>query len=139
MIEQNTIVTGFNPRSREGSDSTSERCICLGSVSIHAPAKGATMFSCQCVLFNFVSIHAPAKGATVSVEYLINGKEVSIHAPAKGATKMGNGSMYHVEFQSTLPRRERLSVNDRMYIRKSRFQSTLPRRERRYISVLYKS
>ena len=35
-------TTNFNPRSREGSDSTSTRHITRVGISIHAPAKGAT-------------------------------------------------------------------------------------------------
>ena len=77
-------------------------------ISIHAPAKGATIMGfkraidspyfnprsregsdynsryCYCVAN--ISIHAPAKGATVphlSEHYRI---AISIHAPAKGAT-----------------------------------------------------
>ena len=35
--------THFNPRSREGSDTFSNRLIALRKISIHAPAKGATV------------------------------------------------------------------------------------------------
>ena len=55
----------FNPRSREGSDSLSSSFSSL-SISIHAPAKGAT---CQITSNNvklYISIHAPAKGATLN-------------------------------------------------------------------------
>ena len=54
----------FNPRSREGSDfwiSDSAREI---FISIHAPAKGATVFPDNLRFLSNVSIHAPAKGAT---------------------------------------------------------------------------
>ena len=57
---------------------------------------------------NKISIHAPAKGATVphlSEHYRI---AISIHAPAKGATPCRyRRSAVHAGFQSTLPRRER--------------------------------
>ena len=33
-----------------------------------------------------ISIHAPAKGATIIETYMKSLKEISIHAPAKGAT-----------------------------------------------------
>ena len=77
----------FNPRSREGSDYNCIAVCYLSSISIHAPAKGATLFP-----FNRateaapISIHAPAKGATSPsvLERIENG--ISIHAPAKGAT-----------------------------------------------------
>ena len=78
-------------------------------ISIHAPARGATLIhnSCDVFLFNFnprsregsdatlrflgclyrkISIHAPARGATsFSPQYPIL-SPISIHAPARGAT-----------------------------------------------------
>ena len=38
------IHLNFNPRSREGSDAGSEAVLPLNAISIHAPAKGATVF-----------------------------------------------------------------------------------------------
>ena len=104
-----------------------------------------------------ISIHAPAKGATIPAPPRQNTKQISIHAPAKGATsnisagsslildfnprsREGSDSFCHnrnikiSKFQSTLPRRERrqqslYSVKDLL------FQSTLPRRERLYAIV----
>ena len=100
----------------------------------------------------YVSIHAPTKGATHSGRTGFNGKCVSIHAPTKGAT--GNSLRLSLisMFQSTLPRRERRSMNDMdrsgytvsihaptkgatipfidVYRYGLLFQSTLPRRER---------
>ena len=100
-------------------------------ISIHAPAKGATVIS---VLFSLgirISIHAPAKGATgwqfdflhcrESFQSTLPRRErlnlivysdaldaISIHAPAKGATLLPCGvSLSRYRFQSTLPRRER--------------------------------
>ena len=40
----------------------------------------------QCFLNITISIHAPAKGATKKIDYFINHNIISIHAPAKGAT-----------------------------------------------------
>ena len=102
-------ASDFNPRSREGSDFYS------GGYRREAT----------------ISIHAPAKGATRAKQLIVTGTEISIHAPAKGATtKSKNKKMLLVVFQSTLPRRERLwsgfSVCSSCI-----FQSTLPRRERR--------
>ena len=55
-----------------------------------------------------VSIHAPARGATeierIKAKLII----VSIHAPARGATLQINKGDFEYEFQSTLPRGERL-------------------------------
>ena len=101
---------GFNPRSREGSDTSkgyavsaynrfqstlprgerptnsssgSSRC----PVSIHAPARGATEVTGENWSPDRVSIHAPARGATCPVDIAVIGLDfVSIHAPARGAT-----------------------------------------------------
>ena len=59
-----TIVSGFNPRSHEGSDRVIENGGEDDGVSIHAPTKGATFDSFIVCLFPIVSIHAPTKGAT---------------------------------------------------------------------------
>ena len=100
-------IAGFNPRSREGSD-RDPRCRPLAAgVSIHAPAKGAT-------------VH-PVERPRVRV--------VSIHAPAKGATVMRSAPVRPNAFQSTLPRRERLRCAEFPCVVFA-FQSTLPRRER---------
>ena len=55
-----------------------------------------------------ISIHAPAKGATQSEKFWLCGQSISIHAPAKGATTPYRTTLFHLRFQSTLPRRERL-------------------------------
>ena len=78
----------FNPRSREGSD----RSICSresagSSISIHAPAKGATAGRLVQRPTANISIHAPAKGATYVWQRTMDAYTISIHAPAKGATK----------------------------------------------------
>ena len=80
----------------------------IRKISIHAPAKGATVIHDilrAAVLFQFtlprrerpqalddvrtaleISIHAPAKGATINNNTRISEHIISIHAPAKGAT-----------------------------------------------------
>src|SRR5690606_9478264 len=78
---------GFNPRARVGRDVRGvEARINPNTVSIHAPAWGATRIVTDIVTRGEVSIHAPAWGATTA-----NGRRdvaalVSIHAPAWGAT-----------------------------------------------------
>ena len=59
----------------------------ISMISIHAPAKGATLFKFDSPVDDYISIHAPAKGATCvgALGYLFY--RISIHAPAKGATK----------------------------------------------------
>ena len=56
------------------------------SVSIHAPAWGATLDADKLRRLTTVSIHAPAWGATVASVAGTPGCPVSIHAPAWGAT-----------------------------------------------------
>ena len=41
-------------------------------ISIHAPAKGATVDSCGLEVTYIISIHAPAKGATAIFHKIIN-------------------------------------------------------------------
>ena len=153
VASSSTSSIYFNPRSREGSDicqpylamflltfqSTLPRrerrtdCVipsATSSISIHAPAKGATVFTRFFNSFKAISIHAPAKGATVKkiIKILLKrnfnprsreGSDsifhcvrqfiriISIHAPAKGATFNVYKGTAAKEFQSTLPRRER--------------------------------
>ena len=80
-------MPGFNPRPRTGSDYKGRFKQDGLLVSIHAPARGATM-----VLFGSlgqvpVSIHAPARGATGRARQRGVADVVSIHAPARGATR----------------------------------------------------
>ena len=104
------LTACFDPRPREGGDVdvTAGTPVVL-TVSIHAPAKGATVRSALADLAIDVSIHAPAKGATAVRSTVLAklaefrstpprrgrrgrqsvvaaGRGVSIHAPAKGAT-----------------------------------------------------
>ena len=51
-----------------------------------------------------VSIHAPARGATTKLVSVHRFMLVSIHAPARGATANSNGSVSSQGFQSTRPR-----------------------------------
>ena len=135
MMETTTRIN-FNPRSREGSDSFFPSvCACL-TISIHAPAKGATLFNRLIPIYCRISIHAPAKGATFAYRPVPpRPAKISIHAPAKGATEKGIPSRGLARFQSTLPRRERQML--RLMLRKMfRFQSTLPRRERQNAVLL---
>ena len=56
--------TDFNPRSRKGSDTSIPASSSEVSISIHAPARGATYNALQYQLYLHISIHAPARGAT---------------------------------------------------------------------------
>ena len=58
-------------------------------ISIHAPAKGATNDKVTEGYYARISIHAPAKGATPWEPAQDGYRAISIHAPAKGATIEG--------------------------------------------------
>ena len=79
------------------------------TISIHAPARGATGESRSTSAFARISIHAPARGATQrSHDVLSASVFISIHAPARGATlKLAYMIISFQIFQSTLPRGER--------------------------------
>ena len=121
------------------------------SISIRAPARGATgsPLHIQC-MYN-ISIHAPARGATVYPYTLkryqtdfnprsregsddfsgnaIPGQNISIHAPARGATLFRQLTQNDCRFQSTLPRGERPGIFTH-WSQTLIFQSALPRGER---------
>ena len=121
----------FNPRSREGSDTyPSLRSALYLSISIHAPAKGATiMSSSRSSLRSFqstlprrerpyralqgradriISIHAPAKGATIPCRPRSRGPR-HFNPRSREGSDLGCGLalVCLTGFQSTLPRRER--------------------------------
>ncbi len=54
----------FNPRAREGRDRCKPATVYDYLVSIHAPARGATLVTAGLAWWRPVSIHAPARGAT---------------------------------------------------------------------------
>ena len=102
----------FNSRSRVGSDQAIQAGVSTLSVSIHAPAWGATQS------------RSHARGAP----------GVSIHAPAWGATVIDALKANPGVFQFTLPRGERRVPMLTPY-GGSVFQFTLPRGERRRASA----
>ena len=121
----------FNPRSREGSDSSANSIInrqtLFQSTLPRRERHPAPLPSHPLQHFNprsregsdvahhvhrldglDISIHAPAKGATRQVCTLRHQFDISIHAPAKGATFRRTCTCFQLyAFQSTLPRRER--------------------------------
>ena len=102
------LLSNFNPRSREGSDAILSRDPRNAEISIHAPARGATMQAQKRAILQRISIHAPARGATRSLFRIAKAGSyfnprsregsdhtenhshttvhISIHAPARGAT-----------------------------------------------------
>ena len=78
------------------------------NISIHAPAEGATRRPVGKWRCKKISIHAPAEGATSSRSADHHSVIISIHAPTEGATFCRRfSSSIRLQFQSTLPRRER--------------------------------
>tara|TARA_Y100001001_G_scaffold151220_1_gene162596 strand:- start:10520 stop:10771 length:252 start_codon:yes stop_codon:yes gene_type:complete len=77
----------FNPRAREGRDGIDVEVLKDWLVSIHAPARGATVWNVAAGPSIQVSIHAPARGATARHGVDRRRRRVSIHAPARGATQ----------------------------------------------------
>ena len=57
----------FNPRSHEGSDVQSKIVTEQYTISIHAPTRGATIFTGLGIVSDVISIHAPTRGATSAV------------------------------------------------------------------------
>ena len=104
-------------------------CPAAYTISIHAPARGATALNTPFGQEITISIHAPARGATQQEETATEGAGISIHAPARGATAPSLGLLLHILFQSTLPRGERPFTDNAILIA-FQFQSTLPRGER---------
>ena len=120
-------------------------------ISIHAPARGATVIGSVLggnTLFQstlprgerpmagfFADLYNGFQSTLPRGERLRKGdrdpapQEISIHAPARGATRYSSGSIRRPEFQSTLPRGERPGCLVSFRGQK-KFQSTLPRGER---------
>ena len=94
----------FNSRTREGCDAVGGFDFFSASVSIHAPARGATDVLRRTQVQRLVSIHAPARGATVRNTRQAQDFFVSIHAPARGATDPVYRLATGLEFQFTHPR-----------------------------------
>ncbi len=73
-----------------------------------------------------VSIHAPARGATIDRGIQCFEVAVSIHAPARGATDPEGHCQGPARFQSTRPRGARLRAIH-IHHKRDLFQSTRPR------------
>ena len=131
-IRRTTIssFTRFNSRSRMGSDERHRRIHAEHATSPlprppWAPPCGARSppgaFS--------VSIHAPAWGATIDDLKAEVERWVSIHAPAWGATRLRGTPCVLAGFQFTLPHGERLDDTFALFL-SDVFQFTLPHGER---------
>ena len=77
----------FNPRPRTGGDIDGFHAFPPLTVSIRAPARGATTDRNRQGGTDHVSIRAPARGATRQHGRAPDAEKVSIRAPARGATR----------------------------------------------------
>ena len=88
ILKGGVIHEYFNPRSRKGSDEVDDKSYKVRLyISIHAPAKGATVISCKPA--SMISDFNPRsrKGSDIcGGKVFAFVKPISIHAPAKGAT-----------------------------------------------------
>ena len=135
--ERHVFLTSFNPFGefqstlprRERLLST-QLPILLYSISIHAPTKGATLFTGTAMPSKNISIHAPTKGATaVSSPFCISASDFNPRSHEGSDLLPYKRTNPNIPFQSTLPRRERQKEHWKSS-RNLEFQSTLPRRER---------
>ena len=104
--------SNFNPRSREGSDEHATDTDNAPGYFNPRSREGSDAISEQQAQSARISIHAPARGATVQYHVVLLRADISIHAPARGATYTClERSSLRMLFQSTLPRGERRSAN----------------------------
>ena len=90
--DRNNYINGaevyyFNPRSREGSDRAGSCQKAAGTISIHAPAKGATLVHMGEDTPRGYFNPRSREGSDLTKRVEIWGYQISIHAPAKGATR----------------------------------------------------
>ena len=76
----------FNPRSREGSDSMDCSSVSNYRISIHAPARGATLVDKIHTMTQPFQSTLPRGERHITLDVKINSSMISIHAPARGAT-----------------------------------------------------
>ena len=104
---EGNVCTGFNSRSRMGSD-----LVFVGiertRVGFNSRSRmGSDFPSSSRSSTSAVSIHAPAWGATTAAAASPTRRSVSIHAPAWGATRRAPPKRRPRRFQFTLPHGER--------------------------------
>ena len=94
---------GFDPRPRTEGDLNVLLDVAALLVSIHAPARRATLRRVHGADYGGVSIHAPARRATCFRFAGRSAAQVSIYAPARRATVVWTGMTGISEFRSTPP------------------------------------
>ena len=123
----------FNPRAREGRDpSTSQRSPPSDSFQSTRPRGARLVFGRVGHDPVEVSIHAPARGATLHLRANLTANRVSIHAPARGATGRSRRSALSSRCFNPRAREGRDSSSGSTSAVQMRFQSTRPRGARRF-------
>ena len=120
----------FNPRSREGSDDNRSDFSVFPSISIHAPAKGATL---TWIMFLYLKKYfnpRSCEGSDHIRQVFHKCDTISIHAPAKGATSVWLRTIHLVYYFNPRSREGSDDVTRLVMGLWGLFQSTLPRRER---------
>ena len=104
----------FNPRSREGSDPFSHYSdACPGMFQSTLPRGERHHLRCSDCFLSYVSIHAPARGATIREQYAsANGLSFNPRSREGSDNRDFNRTSGSSKFQSTLPRGERRSRLD---------------------------
>ena len=104
----------FNPRSREGSDKL-KSCRSSSMISFQStlPRRERRRFILKIPFTDCISIHAPAKGATRFATVTCRGIDDFNPRSREGSDyKTKADKAEELQFQSTLPRRERRSSTD---------------------------
>ena len=82
------------PAPARGATSTDGGKVYGWVISIPAPARGATAFGFVTAVQKFISIPAPARGATRQFARFMEESRISIPAPARGATPGRTHALY---------------------------------------------
>ena len=128
---QFTTLSDFNPRSREGSDNSYDfPGRLLWQFQSTLPRGERPLNRYIPTEADYISIHAPARGATLYVSIVFRRYPYFNPRSREGSDRpMELNDTVKMIFQSTLPRGER-RIKSRRYSMSLLFQSTLPRGER---------
>ena len=123
----------FNPRPREGGDPPSGRRLPHRPRFQSTPPRGGRhLWPSKNDQHTRISIHAPARGATLAAANKRPRKGISIHAPARGATRQRRPSCRSALDFNPRPREGGDQSSTTISICLSQFQSTPPRGGRLY-------
>mgnify|MGYP000979309814 CR=1 FL=1 len=130
QLLQNMQQLRFNSRSREGSDASGSFSSFVGIVFQFTLPRGERLLSSSYALCQGdVSIHAPARGATLNEALLYTVSVFQFTLPRGERLASETLRSPHLSFQFTLPRGERHYAKE-LKTTNVLFQFTLPRGER---------